>query len=234
MGTLILFLALVTLLITVRVYALSLLRSVNAVRRVTASETVATSGGRSIVVGEHHADRDALARIDALLVAAHARGIRTLGVEACVESRAEYSGLAEEIDALRRLGEGELTQHDDRSSLDPDASGRRPRMNRYWYVRAALRLGWKIEPVDPHHWNWTRETAEGYLDSREPAMADAIRAHGPMIAVCGYGHLRGLSALLGGDAAYVVASAVRVDAAKGDAMWETPVAFAATLPLLDS
>lgn len=234
MGALIMFLALVALLITVRVYALSLLRSVNAVRRVSAAEAVAKAAGRSIVVGEHHADRDALARIDALLNAAHAHGIRTLGVEACTESRADYSGLTEEIDALRRFGEGELPQHDDRSSLDPDASGRRPRMNRYWYVRAALRLGWKIEPIDPHHWNWMRETAEGYIDSREPAMADAIRAHGPMIAVCGYGHLRGLSALLGDDAAFVTASAVRRDDACGNPMWEAPTAFAATLPQLES
>lgn len=234
MGTLIMFLALAALLITVRLYALSLLRAVNAVRRVTASETVAKSGGRSIIVGEQHADRGALARIDALLAAAHACGIRTLGVETCTESRAEYSGLAEEIDALRRFGEGELPQHDDRSSLDRDATGRRPRMNRYWYVRAALRLGWKIEPIDPHHWNWTRETAEGYLDSREPAMADAIRTHGPMIAVCGYGHLRGLSVLLGDDAAFVTASVVSRDDAHGDAMWEAPIAFAATLPRLES
>lgn len=233
MGTFIAFLALATLVIVVRVYALSLLRAANSVRRVSAALVVARSEGRSIVVGEHHADRTALRRIEALLAAAHAHGIRTLGVEACAESRAEHSGLVEEIDALRRFGEGEFTEHDDRSSLDPDATGRRPRMNRYWYVRAALRLGWKVEPTDPHHWNWTSETAEGYIHSREPAMADVIRTRGPMIAICGYGHLRGLSALLGRDAEFVLASDARADDAKGDPMWGEPIAFAATLPVLD-
>jgi hypothetical protein len=195
-------------------------------------EVLTTAWERSVIVGENHADREALPRIEALLVAAHARGYRTLGVEVSTEGRGAYSGLADERQTIALVAEFELSEHDDRSSLGPDASGKRPRVNRYWYMHVALRLGWRIVPIDPHHWNWTLQTEKGYLSSREPAMAKRIRERSPMIAVCGYGHLAGLSKLLGNDATYVLASEVKSADGDDDPFWEKPIAFAATLPRL--
>jgi len=225
--------ALFVFLLLTRMFVLSVLRRVNVVRTVGVDQAVAGADGGSVIIGENHSDREGLRLIVALMAAAHERGYRTLGVEVCWESSGSYRGLTEELELLRGPESGSLTEHDDRSYLDADASGVKPRMNRHWYMRAALQLGWNVIPIDPHHWNWVQETADGYLDSREPAMAEAIRSQGPMIAVCGYGHLRGLHAQLGPTATYVVASAVRLEDTDGHPMWAEPIAFAATLPRLE-
>ncbi len=200
-------------------------------REITADATLDEANGCSIVVGENHSDRVGLDRILTLISAAHDRGYRTLGVEVCTESTVEYSGLAEELTVLRRSWSEPLSEDDDRSSLDKDATGKKLRMNRYWYMRAAMRLGWKIVSIDPNHWNWMQKTAYGYRHSREPTMAKAIAERELMIAVCGYGHMQGLSAHLASDATFVVASAVHVDHASEE-MWEGPIEFATTLSRL--
>ncbi|HSD12630.1 MAG TPA: hypothetical protein VLC10_03660 [Patescibacteria group bacterium] len=214
-----------------RFVVLALIRIANAPSALSPADAVAEAHGRPMLIGEHHADRGALPGIVAVIAAAHERGYRTLGVEVCMESGGAHSGLAEELETLRLLGDAELDERDPRSSLDPDASGARPRMNRYWYVREALRFGWNVVPIDPRHWNWMRGDEDGYRHSREPAMAEAIRDGGRMVAVCGYGHLLGLAWRLGSDAAYLVASPVRPEDG-GDPMWSEPIAFAAKLPKL--
>lgn len=77
-----------------------------------------------------------------------------------------------------------------------------------------------------------REDEDGCRHSREPAMAEAIRAGGRMVAACGYGHLLGLAWHLGSDAMYLVASPVRPEDGGGDPLWSQPIAFAAKLPKL--
>ncbi len=198
-----------------------------------ADEVLAAARGETIIVGENHADRAGLQAALVLIRAAHERGYRMLGVETASVGKGPYSGLREELEHLRAIGpEGTLTEFDPRSSLDdrPGAGG--PRMNRYWQMQEALRLGWRVVAFDPYHWNWMRETEEGYCDSREPAMADAILRHGPMIAVCGYGHLHGLRRRLGDQAFLVVASEVRERDAGTQEFWRERFAFAATVPRL--
>lgn len=221
--------AILSLLVAVR---LVVFRLIGPGRNIDAKGLIAGARGRAIVVGERHDDRAGLAAVLALMRRAHESGYRALGVEICEGSDGDCSGLREELELLRRRSADALDEHDDRSSLDPGPDGLRPRMNRHWQMREALRLGWRIVPIDPHHWNWRLETAYGYLDSREPAMADVIRTDGPMIAVCGYGHLGGLERLLGDAAVYATASAVKRSDVAGVSFWYDRIAYAATLPRL--
>lgn len=197
---------------------------------VAAREVISSANGRTILVGENHVDRDGLRKILSLMRHAHEAGYRTLGVEVCEEGSGKYRGLRDELALLRCLGNGMLSEDDDRSCMDAGPDGRTRRMNRYWQMQLALRLGWRIVPIDPHHWNWQSETAEGYLDSREPAMADAIGAGGPMIAVCGYGHLAGLCAL--GIDAIVTISCDPRESDVSAAFWKDRIRFAKTVPRL--
>lgn len=201
---------------------------------VSTAEILDKAAGRSIIVGENHGDREGLQAALGLIRLAHERGYRLLGVEVCEESDGPYSGLLEELEMLRRLGTGALTESDVRSSLDDKPGQGKPRMNRQWQMREALRLGWRIVPIDPFHWNWQQENAFGYLHSREPSMAEAIRRRGPMIAVCGYGHLAGLRDLLGDDAVLVLASRVREGDVPPASFWTERIRFAATVPRLTS
>lgn len=201
---------------------------------VTGPAALVMAAGRSIVIGENHRDREGLRSVLTLMRQAHERGYRVLGVEACEESDGPYSGLLEELDMLRRRGAGELGEFDDRSSLDVEPGRGKPRMNRHWQMREALRLGWRIVPIDPFHWNWQREDAFGYLHSREPSMAEAIRRRGPMIAICGYGHLAGLSELLGDRVIFLMASPARQNDVVAKSFWTERVRFAATVPRLIS
>jgi len=165
---------------------------------VTIQEALKIAYWRSIVIGEHHGDRFCRSAILHALQVAHAHGYRRLGVEVahggayCHKDKHWCSGLDEELDELRRIGVGELSEYDPHSSNDPDETGAFRRMNRYWYLQLAMQLGWHIEAIDPHHWNWMLDTPEGYYDSRDPDMAKCILARSPMIAVNGAGHLKGL------------------------------------------
>jgi len=197
----------------------------------TPDELLGLARGRSIVVGEHHGDANARGLVNALLNAAHERGYRVLGVEASWHSVPEHSGLEEELTVLHGFGNGPISEHDPRSALDPDEHGHQQRMNRYWQMRVALRLGWRIVPIDPNHWSWQDQSPKGYFDDREPAMAECIRET-RMIAVCGYGHLQGLHEILDDYVAYVRASRASKEDAGGNPMWEGRIAFAATVPIL--
>jgi hypothetical protein len=202
--------------------------------RISIADALTAARGRSIVVGENHSDREGLQYTLELLRQAHERGYRTLGVEICEESDGPYSGLLEELETLRRHGSLSLSESDVRSSLDGAPGQDKPRMNRYWQMQEALRLGWRVVPIDPHHWNWQQEDAFGYLHSREPSMADAIRRRGPMIAVCGYGHLGGLHDLLGDDAVLVLASRACASDVPAESFWAERFRFATTVPRLTS
>lgn len=198
-------------------------------------EAIAEARGRTIIIGEDHADRHGLRTTVDLIATAHRAGYRRLGVEHCAAGDDKYRGLDDELAMIRGLGcDGRLTEYDERSELAPIVANvpeRCPRMNRHWQMRSALSLGWSVVPIDPCHWNWRLGTENGYLHSREPGMTAAIRKQGPMIAVCGYGHLAGLHRLLGREVVCVVCSQVRHnDEVK--AYWRRRIRFASKLPLL--
>lgn len=210
-------------------------RAIETARRwVNVAYVLAEARGRSIVIGEHHADREGLQVTLALISRAHDAGYRTLGVEMCEEGRGKYRGLHDEIAFIGERLDEDLDERDELTYLDGIPDNDKPRFNRHWQIQAALRLGWKVVSIDPHHWNHLREDECGYIHSREPAMAEAIRGRGPMIAVIGYGHLSGLNRLLGGDCMMVASSKV-IPAESGLApFWIKPIRFAATLPRLNA
>lgn len=199
--------------------------------RVTSRQACDEAYGRSIVVGEHHADREGVRAVLSLMREAHGLGYRTLGIEMSEDGRGEYRGLREEIAFLSQF-EGALPEYDMRSYLEHDATGKAPRFNRHWHIREALRLGWKIVPIDPFHWNHQSDDEYGYITSREPAMAEMIRAHGPMVAVVGVGHLLGLHRLLGDTCIMVTCRELDLAGPLMDTFWAEPIRFAATLPRL--
>lgn len=184
---------------------------------------------RSIIVGEHHGDRQGLQATLEIISAAHQAGYNTLGVEVSIDGckwgEKQLLGLKGELEYLRFLGDGNLSQDDEFSSLEPDHTGKRPRMNRYWQMQQALRLGWNIISIDPYHWNWMREDTYGYFDSRERAMADIIQKEKLMISVVGCAHLKGLYDLLAEGCFYVNTS--RLEAA-----YTERLLFLANIPLV--
>lgn len=181
-------------------------------------EIIENAGQRSIIVGEHHGDRQGLQAILEIISAAHETGYKTLGVEVSIDGckwgEKQLRGLKGELEYLRSLGDGNISQDDEFSSLEPDHTGKRPRMNRYWQMQRALHLGWDIISIDPYHWNWMRENTDGYFESRERAMANIIRKEKPMISVVGCAHLKGLYNLLADDCFYVNTSRLDADFAE--------------------
>lgn len=224
----------VILALIARFVALQLVRGLKAASsRLTPDELLGLARDRSIVIGENHADRDALPRFQALLRAAHERGYRVLGVETSEDSNRNHSGLREELQMLEMFGRNPLPEHDPRSALEEGADGLRLRMNRYWQMREALKLGWGIIAIDPPHATSSADTAQSSFDASEPEMARMIREHGPMLAVCGYGHLRGLYNLLDDAVVYIRVSPARMEDAEDNPKWRQPIAFASTIPQLE-
>ncbi len=171
----------------------------DAPRRLKPAMALDLAGGRTIVVGEHHADRKGLLAILRLMEEAHLDGYRTLGLEICRESRGSIPGFDEELAFVNGHLDGALEEYDALSYLSPRKDEtEKPRVNRQWQMQLALKLGWDIVPIDPHHWEHLSEDERGYFDRREPAMSEEIRKNRPMVAVVGCGHLAGLDRLLGG------------------------------------
>ncbi|GEM_PF-5965607 len=170
-------------------------------------ELIEKAAGRSIIIGEHHADRESLLAIRKIIYAAHEVGYRTLGVEVsndgCEYKGRQLLGLKGELKYLSSVGLSALSEYDELSSLDPDQTGKNPRMNRYWQMQQALYLRWNIVSFDPHHWNWINETPEGYFETREPAMVERIKEIGSMVGVVGAAHLQELSNSLSDKALFV-------------------------------
>jgi hypothetical protein len=169
---------------------------------ISPKEIVEKAEGRSVVVGEFHTDREGLAASLDLIRQADAYGYRILGVETS-ESGFEHGkrhllGLQGEIDYIKSIGlDANLDEYDELSYMAADESGKFPRMNRYWQMQLALKLGWEIVAIDPNHWNWSQQTLEGYIYSREPQMVEKINEGGKMVAVVGQTHLGGLVEGLG-------------------------------------
>jgi hypothetical protein len=201
-------------------------------RQITVPCALAEARGRTIVVGELHADREGLRATLALMSKAHEVGYRKLGVEVSEEGLGKYRGLRDEIAFIGRQLDEELDERDELTYLDAVPGNDKPRFNRHWQIRTALRLGWEIVPVDPRHWDHLSDDECGYITSREPAMAEAILRHGPMIAVCGYGHLAGLDRLLGRECVMYVCSRTDIRDAGRKKFWSERIRFAATLPRL--
>lgn len=201
-------------------------------RWVNVAYALAEARGRSIVVGEHHADREGLQVTLALISRAYDAGYRTLGVEICEDGHGKYRGLRDEIAFIREHLDEELDERDELTCLGGAPGNDKPRFNRHWQIQAALRLGWNVVSIDPRHWNHLSEDEYGYITSREPAMAEAIRARGPMLAVVGYGHLLGLHRLLGESCAMLMTCPANPAIVKVQPFWAEPIRFAATLPRL--
>lgn len=174
---------------------------------ITIEKTLVEAVGRGIVVGESHTDRTGLKTVLELMRAAHEVGYRTLGVEVSIEGvrlgKKRLWGLKDELCFLRLTGYKKLSQYDKYSYLEPDHTGKSPRMNRHWHMQLALSLGWNIIAIDPHHFNWRSGTADGYFYSRDTAIAKSIREYGQMISVVGFAHLKGLHDIIGESVVYV-------------------------------
>ena len=157
------------------------------------AEILEKADGRTIVLGEVYTDREARDASLALIQEAHEKGYKVLGVEVSEDGFEGYGGLPglkDDLKYLQELGlETPLDEYDPKSCVPPvDEEGNRPRINRYWQMQEALRLGWDIVSIDPNHWNWTQQTAEGYTTSREPQMMEEIEKHENMVAIVGIGH----------------------------------------------
>lgn len=208
-------------------------------KKITIQQALQHALGRSMVIGEHHNDRAARDAVLKLIRQAHQAGYRTLGVEISRKGfrkgKHYLSGLAYEMKYIRELAPGErLGPHDIHSVLGPQKKGgKRPRMNRLWHIRQALNLGWKVIPIDPHHWNWRQGTVDGYLHSREPAMAETIQAHPLILAIVGSAHLGGLHGYLGEEKVFFLnSSPVKPEAKYEDPIYVERDKFAGQLPLL--
>lgn len=199
------------------------------------ADILAEARGRTIIVGENHTDRAGLHTTLALIRYRHDANYRKLGIEVSTEGKGSYRGLNDEAAALLKMAPDEpLAEEDEHSYMDPDSFGQKLRMNRHWQIRLAMSLCWKIVPIDPYHWNWMSQTEFSYIRSREPAMADAIRQNGPMIAVCGYGHMMGLHSLLGDECVYTMCTKAKIEDAGEQEFWLERIRFAMQLPIIET
>jgi hypothetical protein len=199
---------------------------------VTVSEVIKIADRRTIIVGEHHGDRQARKVSLLLMEEAHAAGYRTLGIECSDVGHGQHPGLKAEVAGIAANLQADLTNEHKLSELDQEEDGKRPRMNRQWQIQMALRLGWEVKSIDPNYWNHLKGGADGYLHSREPQMAETIKNSKPMVVICGYSHLQALHKLLGESVVMVCATVPNLNHAPPQSFWTRRIKFAMRVPLL--